>query len=201
MNRGRLIVFEGLDGCGKSTQAARLVAELGARGHDVLATREPTDGPVGRRIRELARRGELLPAEQELALFVEDRRQHVAEVIAPALAAGRLVVSDRYFLSSVAYQGARGLGWRAILEQSEAEHPLPDLALLLSVEVALGLRRVAERGAPAESLFESEARLTRVAAIFAQVERPYLVRIDASPGPDAVQRAVLDRVAPLLQAS
>jgi dTMP kinase len=79
------VAFEGLDGCGKSTQIRRLARDLEAAGHDVLATREPTDGHWGRRIREMARSGEPVTPEEELRWFVEDRRQHVTEVLAPAL--------------------------------------------------------------------------------------------------------------------
>ena len=121
MNAGRLLAFEGLDGSGKSTQAERLVRALRETGHEVVATAEPTGGPWGRRIRAAARGEAPVSAQDELAWFVEDRREHVAQVIGPALAGGRVVVTDRYFLSTVAYQGARGLDWRAILEESEAQ--------------------------------------------------------------------------------
>ena len=123
VNRGRLVALEGLDGCGKTTQAARIAEALRARGRDVVQTREPSEGPIGRKIRELARAGERVPAERELQLFTDDRREHVAQVIEPALAAGRWVITDRYFLSTVAYQGARGLDWREILAQQRSRVP------------------------------------------------------------------------------
>jgi len=194
VNGGRLLALEGLDGCGKSTQAERLVGALRAADRDVLATREPTDGPSGRRIREAARRGESLAAEEELRLFVDDRAAHVEEVIAPALRAGRVVVTDRYTLSTVAYQGARGLDWRALLAESEARFPRPDLVLLLEIEPAAGLARAASRGAPLDPLFERPAFLARVAAIFGAIDRDYVARIDASAGADAVARAVVECV-------
>lgn len=190
MKRGRLLVFEGLDGCGKTTQAARLAERLRRAGRDVVETREPSDGPHGRRIRERARAGERVPAAEELAWFVADRRDHVERVIAPALAADRIVVSDRYTLSSVAYQGAAGLDPRAILEQGEAEFPLPDLVLLLEIGVEVGLARVHGRGAALEALFEERSRLARVAEIFRSIDRDYVERIDAGAPPDAVAEAV-----------
>jgi dTMP kinase len=190
VNPGRLIVFEGLDGCGKTTQAEALCAALRTAGHDVVRTGEPTDGPSGRRIRELARSGRGVSAAEELRCFLEDRRAHVAEVIGPELAAGRVVVCDRYTLSTVAYQGARGLDWQDLLAAAEAEFPLPDLVLLLEIDPASGLERVAQRGGPRESLFEEDARLARVAAIFHAIERPYVERIDATPPPQEVERAV-----------
>lgn len=194
VNRGRLLAFEGLDGSGKSTQVATLAAVLRAEGHDVVVTREPTDGPYGRRIRSMARSGAAVAPEQELRWFVEDRRSHVAEVIEPGLAAGRLVVTDRYYLSTVAYQGARGLDPGRLLSESEAEFPLPDLVLLLEVEPELGLQRVSGRGGVAETVFERRRFLERVGANFAALERPYLARIDARGTEEVVHRAVVDCV-------
>lgn len=191
MKRGRLLVFEGLDGCGKTTQAARLAGRLRRAGCDVVETREPSDGPHGRRIRRRARAGEPVPPAEELAWFVADRREHVEHVIEPALAAGRIVVCDRYTLSSVAYQGAAGLDPEAILEQGEAEFPLPDLVLLLEIDAEAGLARVHGRGSALETLFEERARLARVAEIFHGIDRDYVERIDASAPPDAVHEAVV----------
>jgi dTMP kinase len=191
---GSLIVLEGLDGSGKTTQVAALAGALRAAGREVVETREPTDGPIGRRIREMAAGGESVAPEQELAWFMQDRREHVAQVIRPALAAGRVVVSDRYFLSTVAYQGARGLDWRAILADAEREFPLPDLALILEIEPAAGLSRARARGGRHEPAFETEAYLARVAAIFAAVERPWVERIDAREDAERVERAVREAV-------
>jgi dTMP kinase len=194
VTRGSLVVLEGLDGTGKSTQLPRLAARLRARGHTVVETREPFDCAPGRRIRELAQRHEPVAPEDELALFMEQRRIHVRERIAPALAGGAVVLSDRYFLSTVAYQGARGLDPEALLAASEAEFPLPDLALLLELPTALGLARVASRGAPAEPAFERADFLARVHAIFTALDRPYLERVDASGTPDAVESRIATAV-------
>lgn len=195
MNAGRLIAFEGLDGCGKSTQVERLVAALRKAGHDVVQTAEPTGGAWGRRIRAMARGGRTVAPEEELRWFQEDRREHAAQVIRPALEAGRVVVTDRYYLSSVAYQGARGLDWREILAASEAEFPQPDLVLLLEIAPEAGLARVRARGEHVESVFEDRARLERVAAIFAAVERGYVERVSAAGSPDEVEARLRRRVA------
>jgi dTMP kinase len=194
VKRGALVAFEGLDGCGKSTQVAALAGALRAAGHETVATFEPTDGPTGARIRAMARSGKPLAPEEELRWFVEDRRAHVRDTIGPALAAGRVVVTDRYFLSTVAYQGARGLDWRRILAESEAEFPLPDLVLLLEVEVAVGLARTRARGGAAEGVFEHAELLERVAAIFRAIDRPYLERIPAAGPAAEVHAAVVARV-------
>ena len=187
MNRGRLIVLEGLDGTGKSTQLPRLAARLAASGREVVTTREPYDCAPGRKIRELAQRHAPVAAEEELALFVAQRRLHVRERIAPALARGAVVLSDRYFLSTVAYQGARGLDPVRLLAESEAEFPLPDLVLLLVLPPADGLARVAARGGTAEPAFERADFLARVREIFDALDRPYIERVDAAGAPDEVE--------------
>jgi dTMP kinase len=191
VNGGRLVALEGLDGCGKTTQAGRVAEALRARGRDVVLTREPTDGPFGRRIRALARTGDPLSAAQERELFTEDRREHVARVIEPALAAGRWVLTDRYFLSTVAYQGARGLDWREILRSSEAEFPVPDVVLLFELPAAQGLARAHARGGAPDPRFEQAEYLAQVEEIFAAIDRPYLARIDASGSAEAVTARAL----------
>jgi dTMP kinase len=198
VSRGRLVALEGLDGCGKTTQLPHVVAALREAGHDVIATREPTDGEWGRKIRVMAATGDLPPPEEELRWFMEDRAQHVQELIAPALAAGRAVVTDRYFLSTVAYQGARGFDWREILRESEARFPLPDLAIVLEVSAAQGLARVRSRAGTPEPAFERADYLSRVADIFAAVRRDYVARVDASRDPAEVRGAVLAALADML---
>ena len=186
MSRGSLIVFEGLDGSGKSTQLPRLAQRLAVAGRELVQTREPYDCAPGRKIRELAQRHVPVPAEEELALFLAQRRLHVRELIAPALARGALVLSDRYFLSTVAYQGARGLDPLALLAANEAEFPLPDLALLLVLPPTDGLARVAARGGPAEPAFERADFLARVRESFDTLDRPYLERVDAAGSEGAI---------------
>ena len=95
--QGVLVAFEGIDGTGKSTQIRLLAESLRDMGHTVQFTREPTNGPVGQRIRELYASRAEVSKEEELQLFIDDRRQHVAEIIQPALAAGQIVLTDRYY--------------------------------------------------------------------------------------------------------
>ncbi|MCG8589986.1 MAG: dTMP kinase [Proteobacteria bacterium] len=190
LTRGLLVAFEGLDGSGKSTQLARLAARTRAAGHTVVCTREPTAGPYGQRIREMARSGARVPPEQELEWFLADRREHVRDVLAPALTRGDRVLTDRYFLSTVAYQGARGLDADALLAQAEAEFPLPDLVVLTEIDPAAGLARVHARADDPEPAFEEQSFLERVAAVFAGLDRPYLKRVDARGSEDAVEAAI-----------
>lgn len=191
VKRGILIVFEGLDGCGKSTQLRRAATALKARGAEFVVTREPTDGVWGRRIREMARSGEGVAPETELKWFFEDRREHMREVVEPALAAGRIVLSDRSYISTVAYQGARGLDPAKILADSEAEFVRPDLVLLFEISAKQGLERVNERGGQSEPVFENLEFLERVATIFETLEVDGLERIDASRGEDEIASDVL----------
>ncbi len=198
MKRGTLIVFEGLDGCGKSTQLRRAAQALSARGLDPVVTREPTDGPWGRRIREMARSSEGVSPETELSWFFEDRREHMREVVEPALAAGRLVLSDRSYISTVAYQGARGLDPTKILAESEAEFARPDLILLFELSAKQGLARVHARGGEGEPIFENLDFQERVAAIFETLEVDGLRRIDACRGEDEIALEVLGIIDALL---
>jgi dTMP kinase len=148
-DRGMLIVFEGGEGAGKTTQLAAFVKWLEARGEEVVQTREPGGTAIGARIRELLldREASEMDRHAEALLYAADRAQHVAEVIRPALEQKKIVVSDRFIDSSLAYQGeARGLGVDKILDISSwaTEDLMPDLVFYLEVDQASGLRRVGE---------------------------------------------------------
>jgi len=193
MNRpGFLLVIEGIDGAGKSTLARALAAWLRERGRTVVIDREPTDGPHGRALRESAKTGRL-SAQAELDLFVQDRRQHVAEVIAPALERGDVVILDRYYFSNAAYQGARGLDPATIIADNEAFAPVPDLVLLLDVDPAAGHQRIDARGGGLDD-FEGAAYLADVRRIFLSLDRPFIHRLDAMRPADEVQRDALARL-------
>ena len=194
MNGGRLVAFEGLDGSGKSTQLELLAARLRAVGCDVVTTREPTEFPSGQRIREMARSGEQLEPEEELRWFVEDRRVHVAEVITPALRAGQIVLTDRYYLSTVAYQGARGLDYEQILADSESEFPIPDLVVLLEIDPQIGLDRVHARGTELEGVFEQREFLERVASVFDALDCTNIERVPGDDKPDPIEASIAERV-------
>ena len=198
--RGLLIAFEGIDGTGKSTQIGLLAEYLSARGCTVVTTREPTDGPYGRKIRSLfASRHRLTPAE-ELGLFMDDRREHVRELLVPALAEGKVVLTDRYYLSTVAYQGAAGHDPAVILADNEKFAPAPDLVLLLTLTPAESVHRIQTLRGESLNDFEREDVLAKVAAVFAGFEMGYIARIDAATAPDKVHEEIAAKVDELLTA-
>ena len=146
MNGPRFIVLEGIDGSGTTTQATLLAENLRLRGHRVRTTFEPSSGRVGTQIRELlAVRSDPVSATSLALLFAADRIDHNQRVILPAIRAGEIVISDRYLMSSLAYQGlTQPVEW---LQQINAKARLPDLTLLLQISPLVGLRRVAQRRA------------------------------------------------------
>lgn len=196
--RGLLIVFEGLDGAGKTTQLGLLHDYLRGQGHDAVRLREPTEGPWGQKLRQLLLhgRGDVTPG-TELEWFLNDRREHVGQQIRPALDRKQIVLLDRYYFSTMAYQGALGYNPRDIQARNEAFAPLPDLLLLLDLPPEVGWQRLKQRGTPSQ--FERLDYLERVAEIFNAMDFPYLKRIPADREPEAVQSQVRRETQQLLQ--
>jgi dTMP kinase len=193
--KGFLLVIEGIDGTGKTTLSRRLVEWLLDTGRPAVLLREPTDGPYGRRIRALAKEGRqaVSPAE-ELELFIQDRIENCRDNIRPALKRGDLVVMDRYYLSSAAYQGALGLDPETILERNERIAVIPDLVLLLDIPVHAGLRRISSFRKSGPDLFENESYLEKVRSIFLTLRRPFIRVLDASRDADSVFESARDLV-------
>lgn len=195
MGRGVLIALEGIDGVGKTTQAANLAGVLARFGRRVLLTREPTFGPAGRRLRAyLAGEHRHLSPAQELELFQADRREHVEKTLRPALERSWLVITDRYYYSSAAYQGALGLDPELILAESEVFAPRPDLAVIFTLPVALALARRVEGRGGATQVSEAPAYLEKVAAVYNTFRGSHLKRLDASEQPAQLQGRLLNLV-------
>lgn len=208
--RGKFITFEGLDGCGKSTQLERLALALGAEKLPLVVTREPGGTATGEKIRQLlldTGTSGLAPF-AELALMFASRAQHIQEVILPAVSQARLVVCDRFTDSTEAYQGGgRKLGSEPVL----ALHRIlcgnlqPDLTILMDSDVAASVQRARRRNRsrittePDENRFEQENR-----AFFERVRNAYLaiaarepqrvVVVDARGTPDATHQQILNVV-------
>lgn len=196
--KGLLVVLEGIDGSGKTTQARRLLRRLRRRGYKAAFFREPTRGKWGREIKRQAARADSLTPEQELELFVKDRRENVAKNLMPALAAGKVVVLDRYYFSTIAYQGAKGLDAGRIRRLNEAFAAPPDLVVVLDVDAGAGLARIRGRKTRDE-LFEREDYLVRVREIFRGFKGPGIVHLDGRLDPRAVSQAIWRNVQPLLR--
>jgi dTMP kinase len=199
--RGRLVVLEGLDGAGTTTQSRLLAAGLRARGRPVHLTAEPSGGPVGALLRQVlagrvagAGGGPFDPGALAL-LFAADRLDHWQSELGPRLAAGEDVISDRYTLSSLAYQSLT-TGDGAWVEAQNARAPVPDLTILLRVRPAVAVRRrFAESGS--RELFEVPAFQRRVARSYlrwaARLRRQgqRVVEVDGEQPVEAVAAAVL----------
>lgn len=150
MNKGKLITFEGNDGCGKTTISYRIYEQLCADGYDVIYTREPGGIDIAEQIREviLNPKNTAMDARCEALLYAAARRQHVVEKILPAIKAGKIVICDRFIDSSLAYQGyARGLGIDEVYQINAfaIDSCMPDVTLFLKVDVEVGLARIASR--------------------------------------------------------
>lgn len=193
MSQGIFIVIEGIDGTGKSTQSKRLAEWFRSRGREVVLSREPTDGPWGKKLRESATTGRLSPVE-ELECFLNDRREHVEMSIKPALAEGKVVILDRYYFSTMAYQGARGFDPAEIRRRNEAFAPQPDLLLILDLSVESAHGRIGARGDTANE-FEQRDTLTRCREIFLSLrDEPFACVIDAEPSLNEVTADILSVV-------
>ncbi len=200
LRKGLLIVFEGTDGTGKSTQLKLLYSALKSKNYPVITTREPTDGKYGREIRRLYKNRKRYSDEEELELFLADRKEHVDALLTPALNRGKIILCDRYFLSTAAYQGAIGFNPETVLARNSFA-PNPDLALLFHAPVDVGLTRIISGRGEAPNDFEKAENLQKVAAIFATIDRPYIRRIDASGSIDSVYQLVMEHVMPLFSNS
>jgi dTMP kinase len=196
--RGHLIVLEGIDGSGKSTQAKLLVRRLAARGLHPVLFREPTRGKWGRLIREKARRAGSLTPEEELDLFVRDRRENVERNLEPAMAAGRTVVLDRYYFSTIAYQGAKGIDPGRIRRMNERFAVRPDLVFIVDIDAGRGLARIGDRG-HRDELFEREDYLDRVREIFNGFKGRKFVHIDGNRGIRDISDEILGKVLRVLR--
>ena len=173
-----LIVLEGIDGCGKSTQVSLLVDRLRSIGIDTFKLREPTDGTHGLRLRSIL--NEEIQAEHDeiLDLFVKDRKQHVSEKIEPALNSGKTVVMDRYYYSTMAYQSASGFSMEKIRADNSFA-PVPDLVLILDIPAEDGVKRVLKEGNA--DRFEKVNFLNRVREQYLKLkDEPNVQLIDAS---------------------
>ena len=199
--QGMLVALEGIDGTGKSTQAARLVTIFAEQGYDTILLREPSDSPWGRRLREIMRaRRRVLSPSLELDLFLQDRRYDVTAHILPALAARKLVVMDRYYFSTVAYQGALGIDPGEIRQLNEAFAPVPDAVFVLLITPAKALERIRRERGGAHDVFEREDYLTKVDGVFRTLSGPNIHPIAADEPIEVVTSILQEKIREVLSA-
>ncbi len=198
LDRGYLIALEGIDGTGKSTQCALLADYLESVGYSVVRLREPTQGVWGHKIRKILTegRGDVTP-EEELLFFINDRKEDVEQNIAPALEQGKIVLIDRYYYSTAAYQGALGFDPVKIIDDNEAFAPRPNLLFIIQGSLDESFRRI-EQGRDGFSSFEKRGYLEKVRNIFDTFAGDHIRRIDSDPPVEEVQQALRQEVNALL---
>ena len=187
-----LIAIEGIDGAGKTTQVRMLRNALEGAGEEPVVSKEPTNGQWGKIIKESATTGRLSP-EKELDAFVQDRTEHVATIIGPALEAGRIVILDRYFYSSIAYQGSRGASVNEVRALMESRFPIPDAVFVLDIEPAVGIDRIANSRGEEPNHFEDRSNLSRAREIFQGMSGPNIHHINGANAPEAVHAEIVTR--------
>jgi dTMP kinase len=191
-SKGIFIVVDGIDGAGKTTQVQRLCEVLESVGEVVVSSKEPTSGPWGQKLRASAVGGRM-ELREELAAFIADRKEHVATVIQPALDAGKIVIVDRYFYSTIAYQGSRGADIQAVESDMRSMFPAPDVVFLLDADPVITLHRVESGRGDTPNHFERLDQLQAVRAVFLDLAHrdPTIRIVDASHSIDAVFSAVV----------
>lgn len=199
-----LITVEGVEGSGKSTQCVRLANHLGGRGLEVVRTSEPDGTPLGLRVRALFAAGGPTPTPlTQTFLFMAARQEHVTRVIAPALARGAVVISDRYADATVAYQGyGQGMDVQTIRELNMLATGglVPDLTLVLDLDPAAGMRRIHGRALDTfEKMDTAFHRRVREGYLeIARADKNRVVVLDADREPDALHADVVRAVDELL---
>ena len=179
-----LVNLEGIDGCGKSTQSKLLREKLEGEGEKVIILKEPTKRPHGQKLWDVLHGKRKASNEEILELFVLDRKQHVEEKIQPALDDGTVVLMDRYYYSSMAYQVAGGIDVEEIREK-HVFAPRPDVVLIFDLPVSVALERV--KGHSDADEFEKDEHLEKVREAYLDLENDPLVRIvDATGTPEEI---------------
>jgi len=169
-----LINLEGIDGCGKSTQSKFLVKKFEENNEKTIILKEPTNGKYGKKLWEMLSGKREATTEQILDLFVMDRKEHVKNKINPALNEGKIVLMDRYYYSTMAYQAAAGIDVNRIRKDNEFA-PKPDIVLIFDLPADLAMKRV--RGHSVADVFEKEEHLEKVREAYLNLENDPLVRI------------------------
>ncbi len=198
--RGLLVAFEGIDGSGKSTQARMLYEWLLSKGYRAILLREPTDGIYGKLIRKKLRNGDASP-EEIYKLFLLDRIEDVSKNILPALKRDVIVVIDRYFISTIAYQGASGIPIERILKDHQSNKiPFPDIVFILDLPVEEAINRLRRIKKEAD-IFEKADFLRKVRSIYLKVDKYIpckVVVLDATKNVKEIHNIIVNFVSQIL---
>jgi len=179
-----LIDLEGIDGCGKSTQSKFLMKKFEENNEKTIILKEPTSGKYGKKLWEMLSGKREATTEQILDLFVMDRKEHVDDKINPALKEGKIVLMDRYYYSTMAYQAAAGIDVNRIRKDNEFA-PKPDIVLIFDLPADLAMKRV--KGHSVADVFEKEEHLEKVRAAYLNLRDDPLVRIiDSTRTPEEI---------------
>jgi dTMP kinase len=168
---GRFIVIEGLDGSGKSTQMAKLAEFLRKRGNDVVETFEPTDGKIGKEIRNILKEHRKMDSTDFQMLYVKDREEHLREVIEPALREGKIVLCDRYMVSTLAFGSIGGADLEKLKIENE-NFPVPEITVFIDVTPEECIKRIKKRGEGID-LFEKEEKLKIARGTYLKIGETY----------------------------
>jgi len=196
---GLFIVFEGLDGCGSSTQVKLLTDYLEKNKYSTVMTREPTDGLIGGLIRAALRKEWKTDPMALQLLYTSDRAHHLSTEILPALKKQRIVISDRYFYSTIAFGGASGLSteW---LESINSNFIKPDIVFFLDVPPKECLKRI-EGSRISKELFEQEEKLRKVRAVYQELckKHDFFKRVDGTQSKEDVHAVIIEITKRLLK--
>jgi dTMP kinase len=193
--KGILIAIEGIDGAGKTTQVNLIANALRDIGETVVTSKEPTDGKWGKLIRESAQKGRL-PVDLELEYLINDRIEHVRTLITPTLNDGNIVVLDRYFYSTIAYQGIRGINTIELIKKMHQIAPIPDVVFLIDTDPKLAIERIANNRGDIPNEFETFENLSEVRKVFIEISNtePEIVLVNGALSISDINNSIMNHL-------
>lgn len=188
------IVFEGIDGSGKSTQCDLLYKYLLDNDVDAVRLLEPSNGEIGKKIRTILSGDIIPPVSKQVELFIKDRKDDVEKNILPALLDGKVVLMDRYYFSNAAYQGAQGIDPKTIIDKNLAlDFPQPDIVYYLDIHPNAAFDRITARsGDRKKEIFEKKELLQKIWNNFNQIANDKFKKIDATLNQNEISKIIIE---------